>query len=314
MDMLTDIGTIFYHIISPLFVIIIAGAWLERKFVFEIRTLSKICFYLLLPAMLFTVFIQSSINWNNLLLFSIVQLCQLGSVSVFSWWAAGLLRMPTKKKGAFILGSAFPNSGNFGIPLIAMIFTVNTMEVLSYHSFTVLIQNFLIFTFGVAIVGHGRPSMKNSLGKMFRLPLVYAMLFAVLIRALSIPIQEIPVIWGPLGIASDGLISIAMLTIGIQLAKLRKVQLSRVLISATVIKLIISPLFALIFVFVFNLQGFLAQLVVITAATPTAVNTALIGIEYDNEPELSSSIVGLTTIISAVSVSLIVYFVMSYIH
>jgi len=312
MDMLTDIGTIFYHIISPLFAMIIAGAWLERKFVFEIRTLSKICFYLLLPAMLFTVFIQSSIDWNNLVLFSMVQLCQLGSVSAFSWWAAGFLRMPTKKKGAFVLGSVFPNSGNFGIPLIAMIFTVNTMEVLSYHSVTVLIQNFLIFTFGVALVGHGRLSMRNSLSNICRLPLVYAMLFAVLIRALSIQIQEIPVIWVPAGIAADGLISIAMLTIGIQLAKLRNVKISRELISATVIKLIISPFFALIYVFVFGLQGFLAQLVIITAAAPSAVNTALLGIEYDNEPELSSSIVGLTTMISAVSVSLIVYFVMGH--
>ena len=50
-------------------------------------------------------------------------------------------------------------------------------------------------------------------------------------------------------------------------------------------------------------RGLLAQLLVISAAAPSSVNTALLGVEYGNEPDLAASIVCLTTVVSAVTVS-----------
>jgi len=51
------------------------------------------------------------------------------------------------------------------------------------------------------------------------------------------------------------------------------------------------------------LWGLLAQLLVISAAAPASVNTALLGVEYENGPDLAAAIVCLTTVVSAVTVS-----------
>ena len=55
---------------------------------------------------------------------------------------------------------------------------------------------------------------------------------------------------------------------------------------------------------VFN---YLAQALVISTAFPTAVNSALLALEYDNEPEFAAAAVFYSTLISSVTVSGVIY-------
>jgi predicted permease len=57
------------------------------------------------------------------------------------------------------------------------------------------------------------------------------------------------------------------------------------------------------------LHGDLAQALVTSASYPTAVNSALVAIEYDNEPEFASAAVFYSTLVSAITVSLTIYLV-----
>jgi len=74
------------------------------------------------------------------------------------------------------------------------------------------------------------------------------------------------------------------------------------------IRLVIGPLLAITLVFLFLLKGIVAQVAMISSALPTAVNTALIAVEYDNHPDFASQIVMISTLLSAISLAFAIYF------
>ena len=60
---------------------------------------------------------------------------------------------------------------------------------------------------------------------------------------------------------------------------------------------------ALAIIFIFKVDGIVAQALLIGSAMPTSVNSAVIAQEYDNHPDLAAQIVLFSTLISAITVS-----------
>jgi len=58
---------------------------------------------------------------------------------------------------------------------------------------------------------------------------------------------------------------------------------------------------------IMGFSGIIAQALMISTSVPTAVNTALIAVEYDNHPDFASQTVLVTTIFSAITLPLIIY-------
>ncbi|KIL45026.1 AEC family transporter [Jeotgalibacillus soli] len=73
-------------------------------------------------------------------------------------------------------------------------------------------------------------------------------------------------------------------------------------------RLIISPIIALLIIFLFGLSGITAQALFIASSFPTSRNSALLALEYNNYPEYASQAVLLTTILSSLTVAVVVYF------
>jgi len=61
-------------------------------------------------------------------------------------------------------------------------------------------------------------------------------------------------------------------------------------------------LFGLLAVEIFHLEGILKAVVILDSAMPAAVNAAVIATKYDNESDMVSSVVFLTTVISVISI------------
>jgi hypothetical protein len=66
-------------------------------------------------------------------------------------------------------------------------------------------------------------------------------------------------------------------------------------------------LLALLFIYLFDMEGIVAQVVMISSALPTGVNVALIAVECNNLPDFSSQTVMITTLSSAVSLAGVIY-------
>jgi predicted permease len=72
-------------------------------------------------------------------------------------------------------------------------------------------------------------------------------------------------------------------------------------------RLIISPLLALLIIIALGLEGLTAQALLIASAFPTSRNSALLALEYKNQPEFAAQTVLVSTLLSSLTVTIIVY-------
>jgi hypothetical protein len=210
---------------------------------------------------------------------------------------------------AFLLATAFCNSGNFGVPLVALAFPDAPDKAVSYQSITLMVQNLLTFTIGILIVGHGRTTVRESVGAGLKLPFVYVIAAALIMRHFDVPVREWPWAWVPISRAAEGLVAVALLTLGIQVAKTPRIRHVRALSAAVLMRLAAAPLVAIGLVKLFGFTGMLAEVVVIASAGPAAVNTVLLGLEFDNEPDFAASAVFYTTLLCGLTVAATIYLV-----
>ncbi len=298
---------IIINVILPIFLQIGVGYLLQKKFHMNTSTLVKLQFYIFLPALLFTNFYETTVQSNIIFPIVCIVLIIFVVLLLISLGVGRLFHFSKRVKSSFINSVVLINSGNYCIPLLTFLFTDDSRLIaaaLSVQIVILLTQNVLTNTFGIFFANAGKKTILQSLLETFKIPMIYAVIVAFIFRFFNIGVYE-PV-WDALITIRNGMVPLALITLGAQLAntkmnfKLPKVYLSNLL------RLIIAPLLAYIFVVLFSIDKIdplAAQVIIICCGAPTAVNTVLLAIEYDNEPELSSQIVFSSTVFSAITVS-----------
>ena len=99
---------------------------------------------------------------------------------------------------------------------------------------------------------------------------------------------------------------VAIFTLGAQLADTR-IQLKSIAVYVPVLlRLVISPMVGFLLITLLGIDGLMAQVLLIGSASPSAVNSLLLAIEFDADPEFASQTVFLTTLLSAITVSVVI--------
>ena len=114
-------------------------------------------------------------------------------------------------------------------------------------------------------------------------------------------------------IIGNGFSSLAIITLGAQLANINIVSLDYKVVLSTLLRLIMGPVLAFAFVSILKITGITAQVLIIAMSAPTAVNVALTAIELDNEPEMASQSVFLSTLLSSITVTIVIWVVFAII-
>jgi predicted permease len=76
---------------------------------------------------------------------------------------------------------------------------------------------------------------------------------------------------------------------------------------SVLLRLLGAPALALLLAWVLGLHGFLARVLVVSAAMPTALNVMLLCLEFDNHPDYAARAVFYSTLISPITVTLVVF-------
>ena len=309
---------ILSQIILPIFVLVGAGVALERRFKLDVATMSKLSFYVFIPALLFKALVESTLEFD---LLGVVAAFQVALILVM--FLAGLavtkaLRLDTRLSSAFLLAAVFCNSANFGIPLVQLAFPANASTAVGYQAITIMVQNLSTFSLGIIIVNHGRAAMADSLRHTLKFPFVYVIVAALVLKYYDVPVMDWNWFWKPVKYAGDGLVAVALLTLGIQIAKTPRVRRVGTLVAAILVRLVFAPAAAFVLVEVCGLLGLvdphsmLGRLLVIAAAGPAAVNTVLISLEFESEPEFAAAAVFYTTLLSAATVAATIFLVQRF--
>ena len=93
---------------------------------------------------------------------------------------------------------------------------------------------------------------------------------------------------------------------------MRRIKRIKDVLIASVIKVAVAPAMGFALVLLFGIKGLLAQAMIIGISTPTAVNSAIIAREFDNEPDFAAQVVLSTTIFCTFTLPLVIYFVRVY--
>ncbi|MGM0436949.1 MAG: AEC family transporter [Bacillota bacterium] len=295
---------IFTENIAPIFLIISLGYILNNFFEIDINTLNKLNFYIFVPALVLIQIYNTELKLEmlNLVYFSLLFLV---IISLLSNVISKFRNYGPSLTNAFKNSTIFFNAGNYSLPLIALIFN-NSAYAFSIQVMILILQTLLIYTVGFFNAGKGQVGLKSSLKKVFIYPPIYMIILAFVLKTFSYDFSEF-FLWPAMEYLEQGFISIALLTLGVQLSRIKINLEDPSIYIASFFRLLGGPLIAYLLIIILGIDGVMAKVLFITSAAPTAVTTALIAVEYDNQSSFASQVVMMTTLLSVFSVTFVIY-------
>ena len=298
---MSDYVEVFVENIIPIFVVAAMGFGLRARLHLDKQVVSRTSFYVFSPALVFSLLVNTRLPGDEMALlasFAVITTLAMGLIALV---ASRLLRLPRVDTVALLLVVMFVNSGNYGL-------TFNELrygsEGLARAVIFFVVSTMVLFTLGIFIASMGQASWRESLGRLFKLPAFYAVIFAILIYYFSIPIPD-PIMTG-IELAGRAAIPVMLVVLGMQIADLRDPGRIWLAIPASVIRLLIAPIVAVIVANWLGLEGLNKATSIIEASMPTAVITTILATEFYVRPGLVTSTVVLTTLLSAITLPLVV--------
>lgn len=301
---MTELLTILKDIILPIFIIMGIGFLLQKKFDMNISTLAKLNIYFLVPGFIFVKLYSTVFSANLFMKVFFFFLLYVAVLYILSVIVAKWIGLDNRKKITFSNSVMFFNSGNYGVPVNDLVFKSDPFA-MSIQVIVLTLQNIFVFSYGIFSLQSANTGKLKALFGYFKMPVLYAMLAGILLNVFQVPIPSF--IWIPVNYIAEAMISIALLTLGAQVANIKfKSGLSSVY-SSMVIRLLMGPMIALGIIYIFGVEGVIAQALLIASAMPTSVNSAVIAQEYNNHPDFAAQIVLFSTLASAFTVTLVIY-------
>ncbi|ARA99574.1 AEC family transporter [Geobacillus thermodenitrificans] len=295
---------ILLQVMVPMLLIVGVGALLHRLFHFDMNTLSKLNMYVLLPVVAFINVYDSELSGKVLAAIFGFLLLQSSGLIVLSMMMAKLFKLERSRAAVFQNTIVLNNSGNFGIPVSQLVFHQQPLGA-AIQIVVTIFQNFLTNTYGVYQFVSGNGKKGKWVAELWKNPVLHALLLGVVCRWLHVPVPSF--LWTPLQRIADAFLAIALFTLGAQIAYARFTALPPLLYASVFGRLLFSPLLAAAFIFLLGIEGVTAQALLIASSYPCSRNTALYALEYDCHPDYAAQAVLLSTLLSAITVTGVVY-------
>ncbi|EEM60269.1 Transporter [Bacillus thuringiensis serovar pondicheriensis BGSC 4BA1] len=299
---------IILDVILPILILMLIGAILQRKFQFDLKQLSTLITYCLMPAAVFVNIYDIRIEID--LLLQIIYYLMLYSLSliIVSHFISKILKLEKGESAALKNSISLMNSGNYGLPVSQLIFSHNPVGV-SIQIFIVIFQNLLTYSYGIYNLLSATKTIGGIIQSFLRLPVFHALVLGILFQSFTIQLPNSILL--PLNQLANGFVAIALILLGAQLSNIKLNFSHRVITWALIGRLLMGPLVALAMIYLLNIDGIVAQSLFIASSFPTSRNTSTIAMEYQIEPELHAQIVLFSTLFSIITVTVVIY--LSYI-
>ncbi len=305
MTAIVFIITIFQNIIFPLLILIIIGAILQRKFAFNLRAVSNLITYCLMPAAVFTNLYETNIEMKVLL--EIIGYLLLFSLSlmIISSLVSKIFKFENEDSAIFKNSVVLINSGNYGIPVSQLLFQANPLGI-SIQIIVMVFQNIITYTYGLYNLISMTKSGLEILKELLKLPIIYAMILGGLLNGLQINVPEALLI--PMNHLANAFLAIALILLGAQLAQIQmKTIFNKMVVLSSLGRLLVAPSVALILIYIMGLDGVIAQSLFIASSFPASRNSSTLAFEYNIQPDLAAQTVLFSTVLSSLTVTLVIY-------
>ncbi|MFD2207370.1 AEC family transporter [Kiloniella antarctica] len=284
-------------IIAPVLICIAIGfCWAKAGRKFDTPMVTFLVTYFSTPALVFYTLSTVELSMDALVAIggaAIAANVVLAVIGAITLWIFGL------SQRTFLQSLTWPNVGNIGLPLCLLAFGEEGLALaIGFFAVYVVIQ----LTIGVAFVS-GQFSPKS----LVTMPIIPATIIAsvVLIGDLYVPEWVL----NTTKLIGDLTIPLMLITLGVSLASLKVVNISRSIWLA-VFRLAIGFAVGVGIAWGFNLEGTARGVVILQCALPVAVFCYLLAELYERQPEEVASLVVISTTISIVTLPVLMWFVL----
>lgn len=296
--MLTDIVGVFTDNILPILLVATMGFGLQRWLKLDIQVLSKVTFNCFSPALVFSSLVNSQLAGSELAELGLFTVVAVAGMGLLGWGIAKLTRLSRRDTAALMILVMFVNGGNFGLTLNQLRYgDVGLARAAVYY----VTSTFLVYTVGVFIASMGELSWRESIGKLLRLPAVYAAVSAIIVYSFQITVPS--PIMSAINIAAKGAIPVMLVVLGMQMAQVNGRFHHRLAIPAITIRLLIGPLLGLGVATILGLQGLSRNAAIVESSMPAAVITIILATEFDLQPTAVTTVVVIGTLISPLTIA-----------
>ncbi len=302
MEVIGTLGSILTTVVLPLFVLVGVGWAVDRRFGLNLDALVKLTIYVFVPAFVLVRLVETKLEPGLAPRLVAATLLVIAGMWLLTRGWAVLRRVPPATATAGMLACMFYNCGNFGVPAMKLAFGDHAAQA---QVFVLMTMNIATFTLGTVIAtAHHDLAGWRRFVPMLRQPSIYAVAAGLTLRELGWQPGRTP-LWEPVRLVADGTIGFMLLTLGVQLSKIKPPRLTATLATVSVIRLLAGPVLALGAARLLGCDWPTTQILVLGAGAPAAINTALLAHEFKADTTLASAAVFYTTLLSVPTVTII---------
>jgi predicted permease len=306
---LAAIQGVFVNNLLPILLATGAGFALGRTLHPDVKTASRLAFYIFSPCLVFVSLVHVQISggeFGKLALFTVTVSAVMG---VLSFLCGRLLRLGRQLAVSLVVASVFVNSGNYGLAANKFAFGD---AALARAMVCFVFSTVIVYSVGIWIASVGKLPAMQALRNLLAVPAFYGLIAAGLFRRTG---WQVPVFLDrSVTLLSDAAIPLMLVILGLQISGARRWPRSRVFLigAAGLLQLVVTPLVALLLTHWLGLSGLARQAAVLQSAMPAAVVTTILAVVYDLDVPLITGTVVLTTLASPLTLTpLIAYLLKS---
>ena len=297
----------------PFFSIIFLGAFFRATKVFNeeaSKIITKFAFFVTLPPYVFLNIVKSSntniFQWDFIIRFEIVTILIITFSFLFSKF---VFKYKNREASLFSLNSSYPNYGFLGIPLCILAFGENAAIPISMILFadTIVLLTFITFFASNSKEKKIYKKLFFILMNMIKNPLLLAVLIGFIFVIFNIPIYSL--IYKVLNILSVAAPPTLLFALGIMLWNKINIKFVRLIATITIFRLIMHPLlvFCIFYFFPSSIPSLWINVAILSSCLPVAATAFAMAGYYEAFIKETSSSILVTTILSTISVSFILY-------
>ena len=312
--MLSNFFQIFL-LVSPVFLLIILGNFLRRIKVPDIsfwEINDKLCYWVLIPALLFHYI--SQINLSSEMLYSYSIIIYVGFfIAILTVLILGKLLGYPPERWTSILQGAVRQNAFIALAITGSLFGDEGLKIASIFmliyvpSINIIIVTTMVMNFGQSKKNASKNEFITVFIELSKNPFILAMIAGLIFSIAQS--EKLKVIIDTSGLLGSAALPIMLLTIGAKI-KVRDLALTitPILIS-NFLKLLVLPTIAFFVANYLGLSEIEVIVAVIFAAVPTAVSSHTLARQFGADDQLMTSIITTQVILSFITIPILLAFI-----
>lgn len=285
-----------FLIVLPAFLIFATGFIGQKIFKLQIKSISTMALYLMMPFLTFDTFYNNKLDMNYFYMF-IFSVLLVVILVITTLLIGKIMKSDRTHTSAMLLGTIFSNSGNYGAPVVLFAFGEVAFN---YAVIIMVIHAFLMNSIGIFIASKGSEkssTAKDALICVLKVPVLYGVILGVALQVMKVELPS-PIIDG-IHLVGSASIPTVMLILGMQLAEIKAQKFQwRYVNTVILVRMAVSPLIAAGLVSFMPVDDLIKAVFILLAAMPVAANITMLAVQFDVEPDLISFTTLVTTLLS----------------